>query len=325
MKRLSFLSLLLIHSALFAQLDTVALQRVYYRAIHLSENKVDSIRYYADHVGHANANGAWPPAAVMSLRMYGFYSESKGYFTRALDYYYEALAGARKQGNIERQTELLTDLAAVYTQDTKQPQKAKDLYVECVRLYKKMGDGHSLLNSYVNLSAIYNHLGLHDSALILLQEGLRIGRPYELRGEEDLTSLYNNLGNTYYHLKRYNESIAYFKYNYKNNLAGHAPSRLSDVWLDVLNLADTYTEKGVFDSAARYGDTALLLARQLDDSKSKQSDSYQVLSKLEQRKGDYKKAWEYQAKWYALDTALMNRETYKAVAELEAKIRSPAA
>lgn len=319
MKRLSFLLLLLIHSALFAQVDTVALQRIYYRAMHLSENKIDSIRYYGDYVGRANANGAWPPAAVMSLRLYGFYYESKGLFTRALDYYYEGLAGARKEGNIERQTEFLTDLAAVYTQDMKQPQKAKDLYVECVRLYKKMGDGHSLLNSYVNLSAIYNHLDLHDSALILLQEGLRIGKPYELRGEEDLTSLYNNLGNTYYFLKRYNESIAYFKYNYQHNLAGHAPSRLSDVWLDVLNLADAYTEKGVFDSAARYGDTALLLARQLDDSKSKQSDSYQILSKLEQRRGDYKKAWEYQAKWYTLDTALMNRETYKAVAELEEK------
>ncbi|HXO74361.1 MAG TPA: tetratricopeptide repeat-containing sensor histidine kinase [Puia sp.] len=319
MKRLSFLFLLLIHSALFAQVDTVALERIYYRAMHLSENKIDSIRYYGDYVAHANANGAWPPAAVMSLRMYGFYYESKGYFTRALDYYYEALAGARKEGNIERQTEVLTDLAAVYTQDTKQPQKAKDLYVECVRLYKKMGDGHSLLNSYVNLSAIYNKVGLYDSSLILLQEGLKIGRPYELRGEEDLTSLYNNLGNTYYFLKRYNESIAYFTYNYRNNLAGHTPSRLSDVWLDALNLADAYTEKGIYDSAARYGDTALLLARQLDDSKSKQSDSYQILSKLEQRRGDYKKAWEYQAKWYALDTALMNRETYKAVAELEEK------
>ena len=319
MKRLSFLFLLLIHSALFAQVDTVALQRIYYRAIHLSENKIDSIRYYADYLARANANGAWPPAAVMSLRMYGFYYESKGYFTRALDYYYEALAGARKEGNIERQTELLTDLAAVYTQDTKQPQKAKDLYVECVRLYKKMGDGHSLLNSYVNLGAIYNHLGLHDSALILLQEGLRIGKPYELRGQENLVSLYNNLGNTYYYLKKYSESIVYFRNNYQYDLAGHAPSRLADVWLDVLNLADSYTEKGVYDSAARYADTALLLARQLDDSKSKQSDSYQILSKLAQRRGDYKKAWEYQAKWYALDTALMNSETYKAVAELEEK------
>jgi signal transduction histidine kinase len=60
------------------------------------------------------------------------------------------------------------------------------------------------------------------------------------------------------------------------------------------------------------------LARQLD-SKSKESDSYQILSKLYQRKGDYKKAWEYQRKWYEIDTALVNGETYKAVAELEAK------
>lgn len=319
MKRLFLLFGLLIHSVLFAQVDTVLLQRIYYRAMHLSENKVDSIRYYADFIGRANMNDAWPPAGVMSLRMYGFYYESKGSFTQALEYYYDALAGARKEGDIERQTEILTDLAAVYTQDTKQPQKAKDLYVECVRLYKKMGDGHSLLNSYVNLGAIYNRLGLNDSALLLLQEGLRIGRPYELRGEEDLTSLYNNLGNTYYFLKKYRESIVYFTNNYRHDLAGHALSRLSDVWLDVLNLADAYTEEGVFDSAARYCDTALLLARQLDDSKSKQSDSYQILSKLEQRRGNYKKAWEYQTKWYTLDTALMNSETYKAVAELEEK------
>jgi signal transduction histidine kinase len=286
--------------------------------MHLSENKVDSIRYYAGYVAQTGKKGAWAPAGIMSLRLYGFYYESKGDFTRALNNYYEALAGARKTGAIERQTELLTDLAAVYTQDTKQPQKAKDLYQECVRLNKQLGDGHSLLNSYINLGAIYSHIGLYDSALLFLQEGLRIGKPYEARGEEDLTSLYNNIGNAYYFLKRYDEAIIYFKNNYRHDLDGHAPSRLADVWLDVLNLADSYTEKHDFNSAARYADSSLLLARQLD-SRSKQSDSYQILSKLSQRKGDYKKAWEYQGTWYALDTALMNRETYKAVAELEEK------
>lgn len=286
--------------------------------MHLSENKIDSIKYYADYVKRANVKNAWPIADVMSLRLYGFYYESKGDYSQALNYYYEGLAGARRIKDIERQTELLTDLAAVYTQDTKQPQKAKELYVECVRLYKQMGDGHSLINSYVNLSAIYNHLNLHDSALLLLQEGLRIGRPYEQRGEEDLTTLYNNFGNTYYWLKRYDESIFYFTHNYRHDLLSHSPSRLADIWLDVLNLADSYTEKGRFDSAARYADTSLLLANQLD-SKSKQSDSYQILSKLAQRKGDYKKAWDYQGKWYALDTSLMNSETYKSIAELEEK------
>jgi len=317
-KLLSFFSLLLINSALFAQVDTVELQRIYYRAMHLAENKADSIRYYADYVGQAGKNGGWAPAAVMSQRLSGFYYENRGDFSQALNYYYEALAGARASRSIERQTELLADLAAVYTQDMKQPQKAKDLYAECVRLNRQMGDGHSLLSSYINLGAIYDRLGLYDSALLFLKEGLRVGKPLEANGREDLNNLYNNLGNTYYYLKRYDESITYFYNNYLHDLASTSPSRLADVWLDVLNLADSYTEKDRYDSAAKYADTALFLARQLD-SRSKQSDSYQILSKLAQRKGDYRKAWEYQGKWYGLDTALTNSETYKAVAELEQK------
>ncbi len=151
-----------------------------------------------------------------------------------------------------------------------------------------------------------------------MKEGLRIGKPLEGKGEDDLTVLYNNLGNTYYGLKRYDEAIVYFRYNYVNDLAGQSTLRQADLWLDVLNMADSYSEKGTYDSAAKYADLALRFARQLD-SKSKQSDTYQVLAKLAQHRGDYKKAWEYQGKWYELDTALVNSETYRSIAELEQK------
>jgi signal transduction histidine kinase len=65
----------------------------------------------------------------------------------------------------------------------------------------------------------------------------------------------------------------------------------------------------------------LQLARQLG-SKSKESDSYQVLAQLYQHRGDYKKAYEYQRQWYSLDTALVNGETYKAIAELQEKFQA---
>lgn len=314
------LSLLLLPTALslYGQADSGTIRHLYYHAMKLTEARADSIGYYADYISHSYDKDRWPPARIMSLRLYGYYFENKANYPKAIDFYLQALEAARKSGYIEHQTEVLADLAAVYTSDMKQPQKAKEIYQECVRLNRQLGDAHSLLNSYTNLGAIYNRLGLYDSALLFLNEGLRVGKPLEVTGTDDLTDLYNNMGNSYYYLKKYDKSIVYFRHNYDHDLAGQSPSRLADVWTDVLNMADSYTQEAAFDSAGKYADMALQLANQLN-SKSKQSDSYQILAQLAQHRGDYKKAWEYQGKWYSLDTALVNGETYKAIAELQEK------
>jgi len=314
-KLLSFLFLLLIGSALSAQVDTGALHRAYYRAMHLSD--ADSVKYYADSISHVYPGGN-PDADIMYLRLYGWYYENRGEYPNALIFYYRSLDSARKYGRISRQTELLADLAAVYTSDMKQPRKAKDIYQECVRLNTQLGDAHSLIVSYANLGAIYNNLHLYDSAQLFLKEGLRIGKPLEEQGKESLYEIYNNLGNTYYYQKQYDESIRWFRINYDNDLKGQAPDRLANLWLDALNLADSYTQKSAWDSATKFGELSLQLARQ-QASRSKQSDSYQILAALAQHRGDYKKAWEYQREWYGLDTALVNAETYKSIAELEQK------
>ena len=316
MKSLTFFFFLLIGTTLAAQVDTAAIERLYYRAMHLT--LIDSVKYYADSIDRLAGTTGNTGMNTESLRMYGWYFENKGDYTGALAYYYRALDSARRLGYIQRQTELLADLAAVYTQDMKQPQKAKEIYRESVRLNKQLGDAHSLISSYSNLGAIYNRLGLYDSALLFLQEGLRIGKPLEEKGEESLSEIYNNIGNTYYYQKKYPASIDWFRINYENDLASRIPSHLADLWIDALNMADSYSEEGAFDSAAKYGELSLRLAVQ-QDSKSKESDSYHVLATLARHRGDYKKAFDYQSKWYSLDTSLVNGETYKAIAGLEQK------
>jgi signal transduction histidine kinase len=315
-KLLSFLFLLVISPALSAQIDTAGVRRTYFRAMHLSD--ADSVKYYADSIDHLYPQKENADVNIMYMRLYGWYHENKGDFTNALNFYYRGLDSARKYGRISRQTELLADLAAVYTSDMKQPRKAKDIYQECVRLNIRLGDAHSLIVNYANLGAIYNSLHLYDSALVFLYEGLRIGRPLEVQGQESLFEIYNNLGNSYYFLKRYDESINWFRINYNDDLHSQSPEHLANLWFDALNMADAYTQRGTFDSAAKYGELSLQLARQ-QDSRSKQSDSYQILAALAQRRGDYRKAWEYQRNWYSLDTALVNSETYKSIAELEQK------
>ena len=321
MKRILPLLLLLLTLSLYGQTDSVALRHIYYHTMKLTEAGTDSIGYYAGYISRSYDKDHWPEARAMFLRLYGYYYENKANYPQAINYYLQALEAARRSGYIEHQTEILADLAAVYTQDMKQAAKAKEIYQECIRLNQRLGNVHSLLNCYINLGAIYNRLGLYDSALVFLNEALRVGKPLEEKGTDDLTDLYNNLGNTYYYLKKYDQSIGYFRDNYNHDLAGHSPSREADVWLDVLNMADSYSEEGIYDSAGKYADLALQLARQLG-SKSKESDSYQVLAQLYQHRGDYKKAYEYQRQWYTSDTAMVNGETYKAIAELQEKFQA---
>lgn len=318
MKRLlSLFLLLIIHLALPAQVDTIGIFTAYEKGLAFTEAQVDSIGYYADFIDKAIEKINYPKAKVLALRLHGFYYENKADYKRAIDYYLQTLDRAKEIDDIEHEINALTDLAVMYT-EMKQPRKAKEVYLECVALNKKRGDASSLVTSYINLAPLYNHLGLYDSALIFLNEGLRIGKPLEDAGKEDLSNLYNNLGQTYYFLKNYDKSIVYFAGNYRRHLSGHGLSGKAILWFDVLNLADSYTQEGALDSAGKYAALAIDLADELN-SRSKQSDTYQVLSRLAQRKGDYKKAYEYQSKWYELDTAIVNGETYKAIAELEEK------
>lgn len=319
MKRLFFFFFLFYSPSLFAQADSAALKRGYSKALNFTEADVDSILYYADFINRSYQQAGMDQGKILALRLYGFYYENKAEYEKAIDYYLQTLDAARKLNTINYQINALTDLAVVYQDDMKQPQKAKEVYLECVKLNKERGDANSLVATYTNLGAIYNRIGLHDSALYFLQEGLRIGKPLEDKGLEDISSLYNNMGTIYYSKKDYDQALFYFRNNYNRHLAAkELPDRLPNLWLDALNLADAYSEKGAYDSAFKFGDMSLAIAGQLD-SKSKRSDSYQILSKLYQHKGDYKKAYEFQRDWYELDTALVNGETYKSIAELEEK------
>ena len=286
--------------------------------MNLDESKLDSIKICADLVEASSRHSAFAGAPYLALRLHGYYFENKSEYEKAIDYYLQSLQEARRTGIVSHEKTALTDLAAVYISDLKRPDKAKEFYLQCVELTKKSGDTRSLVATYTNLGAIYNRLGLYDSALFFMKEGLRLGRPLEERGEEDLTTLYNNMGNSYFLKKDYDECIPYFTKDY---LQHSHQNNLPDIWLDILNLADAYTEKSLFAPASRYVDSALLIARKLR-SRSKEADSYSVAAKLYQRMGEYKKAYESLQNWYKLDTAMVNEDTYKNIAELQEKFHA---
>ena len=298
-----------------AQVDTNYLKSLYDRCLDFSDDKKDSLRFYAGVIQQESERLGFIKGEVLSIRLRGIAEELASNYEDAIKYYLQSLDAARKLKAIEYEISALSDLAILYA-NIKEPQKAKDFYLLCAKLSASKGDLYSVVSTYNNLAVIYTQLKQFDSARILLNESLRLGTPYQQ--ELDLSSTYNNLGSLNFKEKKFDEALPYFRRNYEVHVAGN---NLSDLWVDVLNLADVFIEKGNFDSATWYANRTMELARQLD-SRSKEADSYSILAKLAEHKGDYKTAYTNLQQWYAIDTAIVNGDTHQTIAELQERFNA---
>lgn len=299
------------------QVDTTQLKRLYDRCLDFSEDKIDSIHYYADYISKEADLLKYNRGSVLSLRLKGIYEDLSNNYEKAIEYYLQSLQAARNIKAQEYELAALSDLAIAYF-SIREPEKAKQFYLQCARMTELDGKIPSLINTYNNLAVIYTQLKQYDSSHILLQKAVRLGRPLERQGRISLSSTYNNLGNLYFKEKKYEEALPYFR----QNLVRHNnDSDLSALWVAKLNLADVFIEKKQFDSATLYAEGAMELAERLE-SRSKEADSYSILAKLAEYRGNYSKAYEYIKKWYSLDTAILHSDTYKTIAALQERFHA---
>ncbi|AXY77470.1 hypothetical protein D3H65_27340 [Paraflavitalea soli] len=298
-----------------AQVDTNYLKALYDRCLDFSEDKADSILHYATLIKKESDQLHFNKGDVLSLRLKGIFEEMSSNYSGAIEYYLQSLDASRKLTDVAYEKAALSDLAIAYA-NIKEPLKAKDFYLQAAKISKGTGDVYDLVNTYNNLAVIYTQLKQLDSAKLLLNDAIRYGKPYEK--EIDLSSSYNNMGNLYCQEKKYDEALTYFRRNYEQHIKGDNPG---DLWVDLLNLADVYSEKKQFDSANKYVQLAMKLALELE-SKGKEADTYGILAKLAEYKGDYRTAYDNLKKWYKLDTAIINGDTYKTIAELQERFHA---
>lgn len=297
------------------QVDTNYLKKLYDRCLDFDESKADSIKHCADLILKEAARLHYDRGEVLSSRLYGIAKDLKGDYDSAIVFYFQSLDAARKLHAVNYESAALTDLAYVYV-NTKQPARAKDIYLQSIKLAEEENSLSSIINAYGNLGAVYNQLNLPDSALFYLQKGLE----YAKRASHsiDLSFFYNNMGNVYYAKKDYAKAQGYFQQLYNQHTKD---SSLSDLWIDNLNLADVLIELKNFEQAGIHATQSLQIAKQLN-AKSKEADSYAMLAKLYSRKGDYKNAYDFQQKWYVIDTGLVNSGTNETIASLQEKFNA---
>lgn len=292
------------------QVDTAYLKKLYDRCIDFDESKSDSLLICADFIIKQAARLHYDRGEVLSSRLRGMAEDLKGEYDKAIVYYFQSLDAARKLHAVNYEIAALTDLGYIYV-NTKQPAQAKEMYLVSARLSEEEKDLSSVITAYGNLGAIYNQLKQEDSALFYLNKGLDIARPYA--SKVNISSFYSNLGNVYYEKKEFEKALSYFRQCYNLHTKDN---NTADLWIDKLNIADVFIEMKKFDSAYFYAMQALVSAQKMN-ARSKEADSYSMLAKLYFKKGDYKNAYDFQDKWYSIDTSLVNAGTNETIASLQ--------
>lgn len=300
----------------FSQADTAYIKAIYDRCLDFNEEKADSLHYYAVFIEQSSLKIGFAKGDVLSLRLKGLAEELKDDYSKAAEYYLLSLEAARKLNEPQYEASALSDLAILYANIDK-PLLAKQYYLQATELSLKIGELHTVLTSFNNLGVIFSQLNEYDSALHYLGLAMQLYDQYA--PELDRSNTINNIGSCFFKKGEYEKALSYFLQNYKKHEAGNLDQ--ASIWVDHLNLADTYTELKRFDSAQFHADTALRIARSLG-SKSKEADSYSILAKLYAGKGNYEKAYSLLKQWYTIDTSLTNGATQETIASLQERFNA---
>jgi signal transduction histidine kinase len=300
---------------LFAQTDTLAIKKLYDRALDFDDSKIDSFDHYISLIEKSSQKIGFKNGVILTTRLRGIKAELSGDYQTAIGYYLRCLDLSRESNMIGYESSAMSDLGFIYMQ-LKNPAKAKEFYKQAKDLSIQRGESRSIITNLINLGAICNQLDQTDSALLYLEKASNMLTTFPEYGE--LTFLRNNIGNAWFRKKEWAKALEYFGMNEAENKLKNDKDQL---WYDVLNMSDVYIEMAKYDSARIYLDHAMTLAKDLG-SRRKEADVYSLYSKYYSRIKKYEAAYDALQKWNSFDTSLVNQETRQTIIELEERFHA---
>jgi signal transduction histidine kinase len=292
--------------------DSLAIINLYDRCLDFPASKADSMQLYANRILAASAAIQYPMGELYGTRLIGISHELKGHYDKALQQYLKLLELANQRNDASYKVTALSDMAILYTEGLNLPEKSKEVYKEILRVQRTNNIPASVsLSTYVNLGAIYTRLKKYDSSLIILNLGLR--EALLIDDVSSLSSIYNNIGNVYYQKGDYRRALEYFQRNYQQHVRNATEE---EIWLDYLNMGDSWLALRELDSAKKYLSLALQQAQTNDDA-LQLKESYSLLAKLHYNTKEYAKAYDWLQKTYDTDTSLLNIDTRNTIATLQ--------
>ncbi len=253
-------------------------------------------------------NDFWQAQALLNLGIVNYY---KGEFEASVQYYFKALKKFEKINDTGRMSAIYNNLGSIY--------KSKGALVKAIEYHRKSlaidivnKDSAGISGSYNNIGIVYRNLNKLDSAFFYYEKSLEIKR--KINDVQGIASSLTNIGQLYFHQKDYEKGL---KYNIEALAMERKLNNKRGICQSYINIGEGYLNIGDLNSASFYLDRGYDMAKEIGIVEDLVS-ALEGLAGVAAQKGDYKAAFIYYQEFTSYKDSLLNEETNRQIAELDA-------
>lgn len=238
-----------------------------------------------------------------------------GQYEKAIRYYLEALSIKEKNEDKSELISLLNNIGGIYYYQ-KNYKKAEDYYSRVLDLSIQTNDNVGIGASYNNLSLIAFEQKNYEKALDLNKKALELRK---LNNDQyGIAVCLNNMGRIYLAIHDYNQAVFYFlqaldRYKKIGDWDGAANA--------LFNIGAIYHEKKDYKTALNFLKESEAISDSLNAMVNLR-DNYKVMAECYKTLGNITKAYDYLHNFVILNDSIINEQSLKHTAELEAQYES---
>jgi two-component sensor histidine kinase/Tfp pilus assembly protein PilF len=251
------------------------------------------------------------PGLAETYNRIGMVHNQQGQFAQALENFSESLRLYRQAGMETKVTSIEENIGIIHFRQ-QDYQLALDYFQGCLKSYKEQKNEAAASKILVNIGAAYNRLGKPAQAIEAHSEALAF---FERSGNRvGMGISYNNIGNVYLETGQPAKAVDYYKRSLQ--VKEKMGDRLG-VSITSKNIADAYLGMNNLASATASIEKSLKIAEEIG-AQEQVKDAFEILSKIAEKKGEYKKALEYERNLATAKDSLFSREKTEQISKMRA-------
>ncbi len=239
----------------------------------------------------------------------------QGNYDKSLNYLEKALIIQKEIGNKKEIAVSTNNIGTIYFRKGNY-EKSMALFLKYLKYCEDTGDKAGIAASYNNIGTIYLFQEKYQNGLDNYLKSLKFST--EIGDKKDMAASFSKIGDIYFDQQQYEKSLESQQKSLKIN------KEIRDKLGTAVCFADiglVYEKQKNFKEAAYYLNEALIIYKQKRD-KHHIKKLYLTLSALNDEKGDYKQAYEYHKLFSALNDSIIDEQSGRQIAEMDAKYES---